>query len=87
MLALNKVDLLRREVLLEISKRFNEAYEFSDTFMISALKGSGVDDLRKNDREPDAGGAVALSGGPGGGCAVAVPGFGSDAGKNLSAAA
>jgi GTP-binding protein Era len=46
-LALNKVDLLRREVLLEISKRFNEAYEFSDTFMISALKGSGVDDLRK----------------------------------------
>ncbi len=47
LLALNKVDLLRREVLLEISKRFNEAYEFSDTFMISALKGSGVDDLRK----------------------------------------
>jgi len=42
-----RVDLLRREVLLEISKRFNEAYEFSDTFMISALKGSGVDDLRK----------------------------------------
>ena len=41
------MDLLRREVLLEISKRFNEAYEFSDTFMISALKGSGVDDLRK----------------------------------------
>jgi GTP-binding protein Era len=34
-------------VLLEISKRFNEAYEFSDTFMISALKGSGVEDLRK----------------------------------------
>jgi GTP-binding protein Era len=47
LLALNKVDLLRREVLLEISKRFNEAHAFTDTFMISALKGSGVDDLRK----------------------------------------
>ncbi len=47
-LALNKVDLLRREVLLEISRRFNEAYDFSATFMISALKGSGVDDLRKH---------------------------------------
>ena len=47
LLVLNKVDLLRREVLLEISKRFNEVYEFSDTFMISALKGSGVEDLRK----------------------------------------
>ncbi|HEX7110716.1 MAG TPA: GTPase Era [Aestuariivirga sp.] len=47
LLVLNKVDLLRREVLLEISKRFNEVYAFSDTFMISALKGSGVDDLRK----------------------------------------
>ncbi len=47
-LALNKVDLLRREVLLEISRRFNEAYDFSATFMISALKGSGVDDLRRH---------------------------------------
>jgi len=47
LLALNKVDLLRREVLLEISKRFNEAFEFTDTFMISALKGSGVADLRR----------------------------------------
>ncbi len=47
LLALNKVDLLRREVLLEISRRFNEAHDFSDTFMISALKGSGVDDLRR----------------------------------------
>jgi GTPase len=46
-LALNKVDTLRREVLLEISRRFNEVHEFSDTFMISALKGSGVDDLRR----------------------------------------
>jgi GTP-binding protein Era len=46
-LALNKIDLLRREVLLEISRRFNEAHAFADTFMISALTGSGVDDLRR----------------------------------------
>ena len=87
LLALNKVDLLRREVLLEISKRFNEAYEFSDTFMISALKGSGVDDLRKKIAGLMPAGPMALSGGSGGGRADAVPGFGSDARKNLSPAA
>jgi GTPase len=47
MLILNKVDLLRREVLLKISETFNAAYVFSETFMISALTGSGVDKLRQ----------------------------------------
>jgi GTPase len=47
MLALNKIDLLRREVLLDIAQKFNALYSFSDTFMISALDGSGVDDLRR----------------------------------------
>lgn len=47
MLILNKVDLLRREVLLKISENFNAAYPFTATFMISALTGSGVDKLRQ----------------------------------------
>lgn len=47
MLILNKVDLLRREVLLKISENFNAAYPFTATFMISALTGSGVDKLRE----------------------------------------
>jgi GTPase len=46
MLALNKIDLLRREVLLDIAEKFNALFAFSDTFMISALDGSGVDHLR-----------------------------------------
>ncbi len=46
-LALNKIDLLRREVLLDIAQKFNELHTFADTFMISALSGSGVEDLRR----------------------------------------
>lgn len=46
MLALNKVDLVKREKLLDLAQDFNAAYPFSQTFMISALTGSGVDDLR-----------------------------------------
>jgi GTPase len=45
-LALNKIDLLRREVLLDIAEKFNALHAFESTFMISALSGSGVDDLR-----------------------------------------
>ena len=47
MLALNKIDMVRAEVLLKISQNYNEAFPFSQTFMISALKGSGTADLRK----------------------------------------
>ncbi|MEJ8573676.1 GTPase Era [Microbaculum marinum] len=44
-LALNKIDEMRRDKLLEISAQFNEAHAFAATFMISALTGDGVDDL------------------------------------------
>ncbi len=46
MLALNKVDLLRREELLPLTKAFNDEMPFAQTFMISALTGSGVDGLK-----------------------------------------
>jgi len=45
-LALNKIDLVKAETLLELSRKFNEALAFRETFMISALNGSGVDKLR-----------------------------------------
>jgi GTPase len=47
MLVLNKVDLLRAEQLLPVSQQLNEAFAFTDTFMVSALNGSGVDALRR----------------------------------------
>ena len=46
LLVLNKIDAISRETLLPIAQRYNEIANFSDTFMISALKGHGVDDLR-----------------------------------------
>jgi GTPase len=46
-LAINKIDLIKREQLLEISAAFNEAFPFTATFMVSALNGSGTADLRK----------------------------------------
>jgi GTP-binding protein Era len=45
-LALNKIDGLRREDLLPLAAKLNETGVFSDSFMISALNGDGVDDLR-----------------------------------------
>ena len=44
-LILNKVDLVQPEKLLKLSKHLNEAVSFQQTFMISAQKGSGCDDL------------------------------------------
>ena len=44
-LGLNKVDLIPRERLLEYSAELNARGIFTDTFMISALTGDGVDDL------------------------------------------
>jgi GTPase len=45
-LALNKVDMLKPPVLLGIAERLNSEGIFSDIFMISALTGSGVADLK-----------------------------------------
>jgi GTP-binding protein Era len=46
-LAINKIDLIKRERLLEISAGLNAAFPFEATFMVSALTGSGLADLRK----------------------------------------
>jgi len=43
--ALNKVDLVRRSNLLELAAKLNETGVVTDIFMISALTGDGVSDL------------------------------------------
>ena len=45
MLALNKIDLVRRDRTLALSRDANEACAFEATFMISAATGDGVSDL------------------------------------------
>jgi len=45
-LILNKIDLVPREKLLALAKAANDRLTFARTFMISALSGDGVDDLR-----------------------------------------
>jgi GTP-binding protein Era len=47
-LALNKIDLILRENLLLLTKTFSETEVYTDVFMISATKGSGVEDLRRH---------------------------------------
>ena len=46
-LVLNKVDACPREKLLKTAAALNETGIFTETFMISALKGDGVADLKK----------------------------------------
>jgi len=45
-LILNKIDLVPREKLLALAKAANDRMKFAGTFMVSALSGDGVDDLR-----------------------------------------
>src|ERR1700732_1324047 len=45
-LVLNKIDLVPREKLLALAKAANDRLGFARTFMVSALSGDGVDDLR-----------------------------------------
>jgi GTP-binding protein Era len=45
-LVLNKVDTMRKDSLLALTQVLNERIGFARTFMISALTGSGVDDLK-----------------------------------------
>ena len=45
LLALNKIDLTPKEELLSLAKSLNERAAFADTFMISAERGFGVEDL------------------------------------------
>ena len=46
-LVLNKIDLVPHEKLLALAKSANERLRFASTFMVSALSGDGVDDLRR----------------------------------------
>lgn len=45
-LALNKIDRVKKEQLLALAADINTRVAFDATFMISALKGSGVEDLK-----------------------------------------
>ena len=45
-LALNKIDAIAKERLLNLAQELNALGSFKSTFMISALKGPGVDDLK-----------------------------------------
>jgi GTPase len=47
-LILNKIDTVKREKLLELAQSINARLSFTETFMVSALTGSGVEDLRKH---------------------------------------
>jgi GTP-binding protein Era len=45
-LALNKIDLIKRDKLLALSQTLFETGVYSEVFMISAANGSGVEDLK-----------------------------------------
>lgn len=46
-LVLNKIDEIRVEKLMGITKALNDEYDFDATFMVSALKAKGTDDIVK----------------------------------------
>jgi len=46
-LAINKIDRVRRDRLLALAADLSRRRAFAETFMISAEKGDGVDDLRR----------------------------------------
>ena len=46
-LVINKIDKVDVNDLLSLSKQINDSHAFTETFMISAEKGKGVDDLRR----------------------------------------
>jgi len=45
-LAINKIDRVHAEVLLALAQKANEAFPFTETFMISAERGHGVEKLK-----------------------------------------
>jgi GTP-binding protein Era len=45
-LVINKIDLVEKLALLEAIQKFTHAHTFEKVFLISALKGQGVSDLR-----------------------------------------
>ncbi len=47
-LVLNKIDAVKKEELLGLAGELNARHPFAATFMISALRGYGVDDLKQH---------------------------------------
>ena len=45
-LVINKIDTVKRDSLLALVQKLNESDLFEDTFLISALNGDGVEDLK-----------------------------------------
>ena len=46
-LAINKIDRVEAPVLLGLSQKMNDRFDFTETFMISAERGHGIDTLRQ----------------------------------------
>ncbi|MBV7408441.1 GTPase Era [Maritimibacter sp. DP1N21-5] len=46
-LAINKIDMVKSDVLLQLTQDMNAGFPFVKTFMISAEKGYGVQDLKE----------------------------------------
>ncbi len=46
-LAINKIDRVKSDALLGLTRKLNEAFPFAETFMISAEKGHGIDAFRR----------------------------------------
>ncbi|HFQ14722.1 MAG TPA: GTPase Era, partial [Rhodobacteraceae bacterium] len=46
-LAINKIDRVKAEVLLALTRDMNQRFHFAETFLISAEKGHGVEDLKR----------------------------------------
>ncbi|MCC0069507.1 MAG: GTPase Era [Rhodobacteraceae bacterium] len=46
-LAINKIDRVKAEALLALAQELNAAFPFEKTFMISAERGHGVEDLKR----------------------------------------
>lgn len=47
-LAINKIDTVKKEELLSLSAQLGAQYDFARTYMISALTGDGIDDLKSD---------------------------------------
>src|SRR5581483_874761 len=47
-LALNKIDLVRRDALLGLADELYKTGRIDDVFMISSLNGDGIDDLKRH---------------------------------------
>ena len=46
-LVINKIDTVARDSLLALAARANERLTFAETFMVAAISGDGVEDLRR----------------------------------------